>query len=345
MSLGCAHLVLIFCLSLTSALEWSSFRREYGTLDVMDVSEERFRNAHVPIQYSPIYGIKCLDDGCVARQFLTVRQGNEHIVEFSNYWTTKSKLNDKGLYTSCPKNMLTMGMARKYSWSLDQMMCGRVDQRFKILAKKNVLVETAKNNIVLCPNGMYVQGIQCLERQCDKIGLFCVELSFNKILESKYPLVPNGNRVIINDFFNATTNGGLSEKMDGPIFRIGRFDKCVGTRHFTIGRGLKPILGPVKKWTEIASNEGTSVSCPRGMLVSQMKCGGKCCDEISLGCSELVNKKVFEIDETQVTVSNLFGTDIVGGFCPDGHYAKGINCFRTNCNLIIIECVKMTFIE
>lgn len=340
----CAHVVLIICLSLTSGKRLVPFKREYGTLDFMDVSHE-FHNAHIPLQYSPIYGIKCLDDNCDYRQFLTVRHGNKPIIKFSNYWTTRSYEGSEGLYTICPKKMMTLGMSCGYPCSLDQMNCGRVDSRFRIQANKKMLVRTAKNNTVLCPNGMYVRGVLCLEYLCTKIGLYCVGLAFEKAPKEKLALIPDGNRIIRSDVFKAD-EGGYSQKMDGPVFSIFRGNQCSGTALYAIGRGQKPILGPVERWTAVASEEGTSVSCPHGMLISQMKCTGECCEEISLGCSKLLHKKLFKIDESQVTFSNLFGTwAYIDGLCPDGHYAKGLNCFRSKCLLIIMKCVKITFVQ
>lgn len=324
------------------------FTRDIGTLDYMN-KFGWMEEGLLPLQLVPIYGHECFEKDCQYRRFLTVRLGNEEIIEFSNYWTTMQIQRSDGWGIRCPENRLALGLTcTDTTCAVPQLHCGAMLTQFQIIPSKNTIAHRVGNSSrVLCPDGMYVQGFECRDSNCQSMEHFCVAVEFARAARRRLALLPTGNRVMMSEYFHSGLNKGLSPVMSGPIFcvRCGRHS-CEEISLLSVSRGEQPLLDSVTFWTDPIGDEGTSVACPPGMLVRQMKCQGEYCKKVFLGCAMIATKSIVQFDETDLKASDVFGSNVpTDGYCPDGYYMKQLTCFRYICSQMVLGCIRASFIE
>lgn len=324
------------------------FKRQYGTLDFMYSSGSMFDDTYFPLQQAPIYGHECLNDDCSESRFLTVRYGSDSVIKFSNFRAHRKDYNTGRFFIRCPKKMLGMGTICSHGNCLKpQMFCGEVPEEFgKTSSKFRIVLPSNSSKVTTCPDSMYVSGLECATWNCIPIGLHCTELKMTFRAQNKHILRIAGNRKSESDLFSSK-KGGRSEVMRGPIFKI----ECLGTVCnslilSSVDRGSAPLLHPVEKWTNYVEDEGTIASCPSGTIVVQMECQKESCDKIRLGCARPIRQNGIVIEENDIMVSNIFGLwNIRSGFCPDGYYFKSLSCLLFACSTMVMQCVKVSFIQ
>lgn len=325
----------------------SAFLRNFTTLDFMNPFDYFFYGA-LPLQLAPIYGMRCWKKNCKKRQFFTVRLSNDAIVRFSNYWTSFIRNSGDRYFMKCPEKMLALGMSCiQGDCHKLQILCGITTERFTIIPTDSKLVWTARRGKrATCPDGMYAQWIGCVSGYCDPVGLYCVKVEFQKLPERKLPLLPLNNRKMVSNIFSSAKKG-YSQLMNGPVYSIlCHKSLCEEMQLVSVARGSKKLLGPVQVWTNHASARGTTVSCPSGMVMRQMRCRNECCSKVYLGCAAPTGENLVQIDGNDTRNSNVFGSyGLPPGKCPDGYYVKKISCFDDNCGRMVANCVKLTFIE
>lgn len=338
--------VLIY-LAINTDAAYVVFKRTVGTRDAMDIfniSSPPYR----PIQQSPIYAIQCLDRGCINQRFLTVRYQNQIIVKYVSQWAWP-KLETSGRWTiTCPQNMLSLGFARYEPKSKDIfMICGAINTGF-LLTSSTIRIEPPSIPYsVSCPNGMYMQGIECYNDSCERRGLKCVELQYKRLVQGRFDLRRSDNRQIEGDWFNS--ENGLSQKALGPIFAMscsGR-NNCANKRYYFVQRGMKQMLGKIESWPWLYSLLHAVASCPKGTVAKQFKCALDLCHRIDIGCAKPANKKLMVMDNDRMS-SNAFSPNWSFqniGFCPEGYYIREITCLNLFCTSMRLGCVKMVFVE
>lgn len=326
----------------------TAFKRELGKLDYLYAAKDLLNDAHSPFQLAPIYAHECMEDECQKRRFHSVRFGSGPIIEFSNLWTTAVNYIPTGYYIRCPRGMLVSGLSCiKGDCTKPQLHCGKVLASFGSTANKfKIVLPSNTSRFTKCPDSMYVSGLQCTTWHCIPTGLHCTRLLLQRRPKMKHLLERSGNRVIESALFT-DKNGGKSEKANGPIFQI----RCIGSLcnpqwFFSIARGVDPLLGAVQKWTPGIQNAGSSASCPTAMVVAQMHCQAPLCNKVALGCAKFLNSDITIVEEHDTRHSEIFGPyDKLIGVCPDGYYFKKLHCIRDLCYEMVMECVKITFIE
>lgn len=337
------QVLLIFCCEGS----YVPFLRKSGTLDAMD-SVNDMADAYLPLQQVPIYGHECLKRFCWDRRFLTVRHGNDRILIFSNHWTTTISYVKGYQSIRCPKHMLAMGMSCLDTFcDAPQLLCAATAPGFKVNSwRKKDIKPTNKSGKVLCPDGMYVQGLICTDWgwKCNPMGLHCVALVHLRTPQHRYPLISTSGRVLQSERFGSRGKG-YSQLMSGPVFGM----ECLGLycdsiSLFSVARGTKPLLQQAVTWTPSVNAAGSSVQCPLGMVVGQMRCGAQNCGDVYLGCVRPF--PIIQINKNDRQMSNIFGESFEPpGHCPDGYFMDQLFCLRNKCAQMAIGCVKLTFIE
>lgn len=89
------------------------------------------------------------------------------------------------------------------------------------------------------------------------------------------------------------------------------------------------------------SEEGVNfANCPSDMVLSQVWCGGRFCDNIQIGCGRLSLGYVVSPRETIQT--GLFSEESGGTqLCPDSYYIKGLACDKDYCDNLKFTCVRV----
>lgn len=324
------------------------FKRQYGTLDFMDTFGST-NDGHFPLQQAPIYGHECLDDKCSKRRFLTVRFGDNPVVEFANFLAVQSNYNYDDFYIRCPKGMLGMGtICHNGNCLKPQLLCGQVPKKFgETTSKIKTVLPSNSTKSAKCPDSLYVSGLECTTYNCSPPGLRCIELKIDQKPKMKYTLRAIGSRKLESQLFSAGKNGGLSEQMRDPIFKITCQDGLCGTmRLFSAARRSTSLRGSVEKWTGYAGDEGTSLSCPSETVVAQIKCETSICGRIKLGCTRPAKQTKLLFDESDTKFSNVFGSyKFPIGICPDGYYFQNLSCLLFSCSEMVMGCVKISFIQ
>lgn len=323
------------------------FVRKIGTPDYIDTLNWPSTGFN-PVTRVPIYAHECLDKDCSRGRFLTMRFKNIPILQFSNFWSDEIYRDESGWHTRCPKNMLAMGIScPSEQCVIPQLHCGLAAPDFKIVPSKNKQVTPSKKkNSAICPNGMYVQGVDIASGPSYRSGLYCVSLLYKPAFATRNPLIPSDNRITTSELVRADKSKGRSESMDGPIFSIIYAKEREGFLLVSVNRGVNPILGPVKTWTDYAGEDKGTVSCPRGTIIKQIRCSQNICDKISLGCAKPTKESEVEFHDSDVLYSNVVGSNhALPAYCPEGYYAKEVNCLLDHCSQLILGCVKATYIQ
>lgn len=344
--------MLFFALLIAAFREFRAaqkpFTRKMGTPDYMNTFGWPLEG-FIPVAPIPIYAHECVKDDCSERRFLTMRYGNNPILQFSNFWSGIKYHDLNGWHTKCPKNMLAMGMSCSQGvCGLPQLHCGLAAPGFKIVPRKKKTVTPLENETsAFCPDGMYVQGLHAANGPNYRSGLHCVGLFFDNMFPSEFPLIPSDNKISRSVTLNVNDNDGYSLPTDGPIFSIiCSSHQCQAITLVSVSRGIEPILGPVEKWTNHVGYGINTASCPPGMLIKQMRCRESYCNKINLGCARPTEESKVRFHDNDLRYSNVFGSYVsIPGYCPEGYYAKEVNCPRAVCSQLILGCVKATYIE
>lgn len=328
------------------------FKRQYGTLDFMDAATYFLVDGYFPIQQAPIYGHECLSKDCSERRFHTVRFGSDAVVKFSNSWTISDKYIPDSIFIrfsiTCPKGMLAMGITCYHGdCHRLQLHCGHVPLNFgQTTSNSKIIPPSNSTNISTCPNSMYVSGLECTNLLCIPTGLHCTTLKMNRRSKFKYTLDIAGNREVKSKLFGKKYSD-LSEEMKNPIFKLTCFGiVCESITLSSTERGSVQLLRPVEKWTNHVEKEGTIASCPSGTVVARVKCEGRICGRIKLGCARPVDRNNLILDDNDIKFSDIFGMwDMLDGIFPGGYYFKQLSCIVDNCEKMVMGCVKASFIQ
>lgn len=328
------------------------FKRKYGTLDFMDTATYFLTDAYFPIQQAPIYGHECLTNDCSMRRFLTVRFGSEPVIKFLNLWTISDKYIPDAIFIRfslrCPKGMFAMGVSC-YNGNCHklQLHCGPVHPDFgQATSKSKIIMPSNSSKISTCPDSMYVSGLECTSWLCIPTGLHCTMLNMKRMTKFERTLDTAGSREIVSKPFGKNYDS-LSEEMRTPIFKMACFGVvCESITLFSVGRGSAPLLGPVEKWTNYVEKEGSTASCPSGTVVAQVKCEGKTCNRIKLGCARPANRNNLILNEDDIKLSDIFGMwNVLDGICPGGYYLKQLSCLIDNCEEMVMGCLQASFLQ
>lgn len=298
-----------------------------------------------PIQESPIYGIE-YDSKTKDRRFMTLRLRDFAIVKFSNKWVAGFGTNGRWRL-KCSNNMLMMGYTC-HAGNCDNLslLCGKVMAPFQTVASKRTIVRPKNaGSSIFCPDGMYAQGLECVGKGCKNPGLFCVQLTFSTISMSQTQFSSVGNRNYVSATFNSD-GYGFSWRMGGPIYAISCIGKaeCESKQLYSAERGIGSMMTETTLYRGPISAAGSSVSCPKKMVIVVMRCTGQFCSSIHIGCASFKDETTYRVTDTDVRMSNTFSTHWPHqaiGTCPDGYFAKSIECLRFSCSVLMIGCVKI----
>lgn len=320
------------------------FKQQDGEKDAMGWFNYHDHSAW-PIQEAPIYGIE-YDKEDKNRRFLTIRRSDRAIVKYSNNWIVGFASSGRWRL-KCPKNMLMMGTSCRTGICDDlNLQCGKVGVQFQMISsKKKVVRPKNAESSVYCPDGMYAQGIECVGKGCKNPGLSCVQLNFDKLSVNQVPFSTAAHRTYASAVFSSDGHGH-SWFMGGPIYAIGCLGKtdCESKQLYAVVRGIGPMVAVKLTWRGPASDVGTSVTCPKNMVIFQMGCSGNSCSSITIGCAPFKDSYTYRVMHAEVRKSNTFSTlwpHQAVGTCPDGHFANSIDCVRESCSALVIGCVKV----
>lgn len=340
--------VTLIYLVVISDAAYVDFTQTVGTRDAMDSFNFSYP-AFQPIQQSPIYGIQCMGRGCYNQRFLTVRYQNRVIVRYTGSRAFAKKENSGRWTIECPDNMLSLGLWKYEAKSANiRMLCGSMNTGFLLKSSTICINPPATPSTVVCPNGMYVQGIECHNDSCERRGLICRRLQYKKEVQGRFDLRRADNRQIESNWFSEEGRG-ISQSAKGPMFAMlcsGPY-YCDNKRYYYVQRGTKPMLGKVRTWRKPHSNTRRESFCPLGMVAKQVKCVHDYCREIHVGCAKPESKKIMVVDRDRLS-SNEFSqywTFKTIGFCPEGYYIRKITCLDFWCSYLVLGCVKVVFVE
>lgn len=331
------------------ASQFVPFTRDKGTIDAMYWIQYNDHGAW-PIHQSPVFGIEH-DSKTKHFRLLTVRIRDEAIVVYSNNWVV-GYASDKRWRVRCPRNMLMMGLACP-SGNCDnvELLCGIAGNGFRVVPKIRKVVMPADSNIDFsCPDAMYAQGVECFGKGCTRIGFYCVQVTKRYSVQRLVPLSATHYRKFPSNIFG-NSGGKSSWIMNGPVYAIGCFGdsyNCDRKQLYSFLRGLDSITSSSVLWRGPVSATGTSVSCPTSTLITAMSCEKEGCGTIHVACAALRNENKYRFNEKDVKYSNTFSMTFPHdrvGTCPDGYFARGIDCLRDFCSVMMIRCVKVSVLE
>mmetsp|Transcript_14941 Transcript_14941/g.24337 ORF Transcript_14941/g.24337 Transcript_14941/m.24337 type:complete len:427 (-) Transcript_14941:157-1437(-) len=151
-----------------------------------------------------------------------------------------------------------------------------------------------------------------------------------------------GNVGTFSDWFSEEGEGGTGV-FANPISGVDCDEKhCDNKRVFTTGLNEDRVFstdGNVQ-YTEYISEEGPGqADCPTRTLVCQVKCKGRYCDELKLGCCATSSNYTLQDDDIQYT--EFYSEDEGLRNCNDGYFMSGIRCKDSFCGKIQLKCTKL----
>lgn len=324
------------------------FKRNVGTKDMM-YEFNPYYPAFQPIQQSPIYGIECMDNACYNQRFLTLRYQNLVIVKYINHWTPLTSGNSGRWSVTCPSNMLSLGLwCHENSCNKIRLVCGTIGVGFSMTKSRTIINPPNSPSSVNCPDGKYVQGIECFGYDCQRRGLRCVGLEYNRRVQGSFPLGTIENRQTYTHW-HSNEWSGQSNIVDGPFFAMHCDGPhyCDNKLYYYVERGTTPLLGKIQAWRGPVNKFGQKASCPKGMVVRQFKCVFDFCKDLYIGCARPASSKIKVVDADQMPSDALsyYWPFKDTASCPEGYFIREISCLSEFCAHIVLGCVKITFIE
>lgn len=339
----------IYVLLLFSVEADTQFSRQDAALDVLNAFVD-FEYGFIPLQLVPTYRVRCLSKRYKKQQLLTVWKGDDHTLQFFNFWSSDIVRKQSKWSLHCPESLPAMGMS---CWNENcqkpRLLCGAPDPGFRIVPVDSAVAWTSSadlNGSVICPGVYYAQGVECMKWFCYPAGLYCVQLHFQNLPQRKFSLRPAGNRIMVSTVFTSARRG-FSKLMSGPVFAMScERPNCDEVQMFSVIRGARDILGPVEFWTGYVGEEALTAVCPPGMIVRQMRCKGRFGSLIALGCASVSESNNVQLDYCDHRASNVFGRfDLPRGRSQNGYYVYPFSSTRRSCEQIGLGCVSATYIE
>lgn len=139
-------------------------------------------------------------------------------------------------------------------------------------------------------------------------------------------------------------NGGYSGRQTAPIAGISCSGKyCDNKRLVVVRDGTSAPLQNSGHWTSWFSEEGTNYrNCPSNMIVNELQCSGKYCDNIRLQCGTL--KSDYRVDTSDRSYVGPFSEEQGERLCSDGYYLWGMQCSGRYCDNIKLTCVRVDYL-
>lgn len=134
---------------------------------------------------------------------------------------------------------------------------------------------------------------------------------------------------------------GYSGRQTVPIAGIiCEGDYCDNKRLVVVREGETAPLMDSGHWTRwFTDGNPSSANCPAGMLVNELQCSGRYCDDIRLQCGNL--NEDYRIVSGRETLTDWFSEEEGERLCPDGYYMFGMECRDHYCDGIRLACVQV----
>lgn len=219
-------------------------------------------------------------------------------------------------------------------------------------------------NKMICPDNKFVSGLRCQGRYCDSISLQCAKfegLNQNQcywshwVSEEEKSLIPplgsyiagmecggsfcDNKRAYICQSSEVWTAYNSEEDSDLPksICPEGRYAagfSCQGKYCDNIAirceehKDIKQKASSIK-WTPHFSEENIATEmCENDQIISALRCEGRYCDKLSLGCQEFSG-----INRDECFWTDVFSEENGGRLdLPNGYGAVGIKCYGRYCD-------------
>lgn len=138
-------------------------------------------------------------------------------------------------------------------------------------------------------------------------------------------------------------NSGYSGRQTAPIAGIecsGSY--CDNKRLVVVREGTsKPVLDS-RYWTSwISEEKPSSTNCPSDMIVNEIQCSGKFCDNLRLQCGRLASD--YRVITSNIQVVDWFSEEQGERLCNDGYYLWGIECRGSYCDDLKLKCARVEY--
>lgn len=126
------------------------------------------------------------------------------------------------------------------------------------------------------------------------------------------------------------------------IFCSGRY--CDSKRLIIIRDGNSSPVQETGHWTRWFTDGNTAwADCPPDMLVNEVQCRGRYCDDMRLQCGRLNDN--YRVQAFDLRFANWFSEEEGERLCPDGYYLWGMACRGDYCDGIRLSCARVDYIR
>lgn len=133
-----------------------------------------------------------------------------------------------------------------------------------------------------------------------------------------------------------------SGKQAAPIAgNICSDDFCDNKRLVAIRYGNERAVKNSNVWTGWFTDGGGSNyrACPRDMVVNEIRCKGRYCDDMRLSCGRM--ESGYRVDRSDTMEVGWFSEEEGKRLCRDGYYIVGMGCNDDFCDEIRLTCAKV----
>lgn len=152
----------------------------------------------------------------------------------------------------------------------------------------------------------------------------------------------SGKSIDYTSWFSEEGNG-YSARQTAPIAGLvcdGRY--CDNLRLITVRDGTTQPVQNSAHWTRWFSDGNPSwADCPIDMIVNEMQCSGRYCDDIRLQCGRLSSD--YRVISSDIRNVDWFSEEEGERRCDDGYYFWGMACDGSYCDNLQLNCVRVEY--
>lgn len=189
-----------------------------------------------------------------------------------------------------------------------------------------------------------VLGLSCAAKPLSIVSVAPgYNLSSTSLRQDNWILFSRNGKTVIHSREFSEEDSGYSGRQTAPIAGLSCSKRFCDNKQLVVVRdGPSAPVQDSGYWTEWISEEGPSqANCPRDMIVNEMQCEGRYCDNLRLQCGRL--SADYRVDASDIRTVDWFSEEQGERLCPDGHYISGIACQGRFCDEIKLFCARIYY--
>lgn len=307
----------------------------------------------------PVLGLHCFQHYCAEKQLVYLKTSGGSIVDTNQeVWTQWFSEEGPTNFGLCPENYVVtqMQIAGKLS-DYQRLKCAKlangVQTNNETSKFMNYFFSNEGDAEQLCPEGSYMNGLQCSGAYCDNLRLSCIETFCDTPAPTPSPAptssIDSCSALARSEPVGFTTNyladqkDGFSEQLGTPMVGIRCYRDYCAEQSLLYLDIEEEMLTDDSFWMEWFNNvlPETSTVCPDGYVVSQIQLSGDLSGKVRINCSRLAPAYRTVADTSSFTDMSVSNEGTGEMSCKPGYVVNGLKCWGAYCDNLFLSCVAV----